>query len=348
MGPLERLRSAPPRGRGQIGRGYGAWSRRRLREGGWREARFPFVQIRHFARQRQWRRRRRLEPLIGFRGPVLEPISAGSEPGERGTVSMRSQYPAAQSRPQRPDWRVSLTTQERPRRPSSPGVEPRLPELGSQQPRLGVCGGLRGPSNIGMAPWSQAFWDLDTLRVPVADAPLVPDPRVPGGQVADRPTTGRGGFPKSFQPHPTACSCVPAFRAPARSTYPELCTVGTTDPERGQAETRGAASKTHPGAVGAPAAPLLSARHRGSGPAPLPPLSGSSFPPRSARGAGTPPCWIPTKCSSSFCSVCRCLKPCLITLCILNDWGHSSLSSYLSIPPPLIFLPWMLSGFVFL
>lgn len=92
--------------------------------------------------------------------------------------------------------------------------------------------------------------------------------------------------------------------------------------------------------------PLLSARHRGSRPAPLPPLSGSSFPPRSARGAGTPPCWIPTKCSSS--SVCRCLKPCLITLCILNDWGHSSLSSYLSIPPPLNFLPWMLSGFVFL
>lgn len=46
--------------------------------------------------------------------------------------------------------------------------------------------------------------------------------------------------------------------------YPELCTVRTTDPERGQAETRGAASKTHPGAVGAPAAPLLSARHRGS------------------------------------------------------------------------------------
>lgn len=118
---LGRLRSAPSRGRGQAGRGYGAWSRRRLREGGWREARFPFVQIRHFARQRQWRRRRRLEPLIGFRGPVLEPISAGSEPGERGTVSMRSQYPAAQSRPQRPDWRVSLTTQERPRRPSSRG-----------------------------------------------------------------------------------------------------------------------------------------------------------------------------------------------------------------------------------
>lgn len=36
-------------------------------------------------------------------------------------MSVRSQYPAAQSRPQRPDWRVSLTTQERPRRPSSPG-----------------------------------------------------------------------------------------------------------------------------------------------------------------------------------------------------------------------------------
>ncbi|KAI5279003.1 Segment Polarity Protein Dishevelled-like Dvl1P1-Like [Manis pentadactyla] len=41
--------------------------------------------VRHFARPRQWRRRRRLEPLIGFRGPVLEPISAGSEPGEQGT-----------------------------------------------------------------------------------------------------------------------------------------------------------------------------------------------------------------------------------------------------------------------
>lgn len=36
-------------------------------------------------------------------------------------MSVRSQYPAAQSRPQRPDWRVSLTTQERPRRLSSPG-----------------------------------------------------------------------------------------------------------------------------------------------------------------------------------------------------------------------------------
>lgn len=107
--------------------GEGAWSQRRLRGGGWREARFPFVRVRHFARQRQWRRQRRLEPLIGFRGPVLEPISAGSEPGERGTVSVRSQYPAAQSRPQRPDWRVLLTTQERPRRPSSPGsrAEPR-------------------------------------------------------------------------------------------------------------------------------------------------------------------------------------------------------------------------------
>lgn len=197
---------------------------------------------------------------------------------------MRSQYPAAQSRPQRPDWRVSLTTQERPRRPSSPGVEPRLPELGSQQPRLGVCGGLRGPSNVGMAPWSQAFWDLDTLRVPVADAPLVPDPRVPGGQVADRPTTGRGGFPKSFQPHPTACSCVPAFRAPARSTYPELSTVGTTDPERGQAETRGAASKTHPGAVGAPAPPL--------GP-----------PPGLQAGAVTTPFWVVI--SSPLCPRCR-------------------------------------------
>ncbi|XP_046495416.1 nuclear transcription factor Y subunit alpha isoform X2 [Equus quagga] len=66
--------------------GEGAWSQRRLRGGGWREARFPFVRVRHFARQRQWRRQRRLEPLIGFRGPVLEPISAGSEPGERGTV----------------------------------------------------------------------------------------------------------------------------------------------------------------------------------------------------------------------------------------------------------------------
>lgn len=161
---------------------------------------------------------------------------------------MRSQYPAAQSRPQRPDWRVSLTTQERPRRPSSPGVEPRLRELGSQQPRLSpgseFVEAYRGRPTPGMAPWSQAFWDLDTLRVP--DAPLVPDSRVAGGQVADRPTTGRGGFPTSFQPHPTACSCVPAFRAPARPTYPELCTVGTTDPERGQAETRGAARPPRP------------------------------------------------------------------------------------------------------
>lgn len=217
MWSLGRLRSAPSKGRGQAGRGYGAWSRRRLREGGWREARFPFVQIRHFARQRQWRRRRQLlEPLIGFRGPVLEPISAGSEPGERGTVSMRSQYPAAQSRPQRPDWRVSLTTQERPRRPPSPGVEPRLPDVGSRQPRLGAGGGLQGRPGVEMASWSQA-----PLRVQVADAPLLPDPRVPGGQVADRPATRRGSFPGSFQPYPTTRPCVPTFRALGRPASPE-------------------------------------------------------------------------------------------------------------------------------
>lgn len=127
-----RLRSAPStRGGASPERGdWEAWSQRRLRGGSWREARFPFVRVRHFARQRQWRRQRRLGPLIGFRSPVVEPISAGSEPGERGTVSVRSQYPAAQSRPQRPDWRVSLTTQERPRLPSSPGSRAELSRAG--------------------------------------------------------------------------------------------------------------------------------------------------------------------------------------------------------------------------
>nr|KAF6462204.1 hypothetical protein HJG59_011262 [Molossus molossus] len=127
-----RLRSAPSTrcGASPERENWEAWSQRRLRGGSWREARFPFVRVRHFARQRQWRRQRRLEPLIGFRSPVVEPISAGSEPGERGTVSVRSQYPAAQSRPQRPDWRVSLTTQERPRLPSSPGSRAELSRAG--------------------------------------------------------------------------------------------------------------------------------------------------------------------------------------------------------------------------
>nr|XP_025846952.1 uncharacterized protein LOC112914157 [Vulpes vulpes] len=105
--------------------------------------------------QRQWRRQRRLEPLIGFRGPVLEPISAGSEPGERGTVSVRSQYPAAQSRPQRPDWRVSLTTQERPRRPSSPGslAEPsRAGRPAARARGLGVPRATPGRGLQGAAP----------------------------------------------------------------------------------------------------------------------------------------------------------------------------------------------------
>lgn len=78
--------------------------------------------------------------------------------------------------------------------------------------------------------------------------------------MADRPATGRGSFLTSFQPHPTAL--VSPRSGLRRGPCTLSCAVRTTDPERGQAETRGAASKTHPGAVGAPAAPLLSARHR--------------------------------------------------------------------------------------
>lgn len=95
-------------------------------------------------------------------------------------------------------------------------AEPRLSELGSRQPRLGVGGGLQGRPGVGMAPWSQA-----PLRVRVADAPLLPNPRAPGGQVADRPATGRGSFPGSFQSYPTTRSCVPTFRAPVRPASPE-------------------------------------------------------------------------------------------------------------------------------
>lgn len=329
MWPLERLRRAHARGRGQVVRGYGAWSRRRLREGCWREARFPFVQIRHFARQRQWRRRRRLEPLIGFRGPVLEPISAGSEPGERGTVSMRSQYPAAQSRPQRPDWRVSLTTQERPRRPSSPGVEPRLPELSSQRPRLGVRGGLRGPSSFGMAPWSQAFRDLDPLRVLVADAPLVPDPRVPGGQVADRPATGRGGFP-----HVVPASSYGLFLCP-RVPGPDEAHVPLSSAQlglqiRSEARRRRAARPPRP-----TPGPLARPSSRPATGAPgrrryHPFLARHFLPAQSAvsahLGAGAQPSALPL---FAPCLGVRNLDVAeLITLCILNDWGHTSRSSY--------------------
>lgn len=75
-------------------------------------------------------------------------------------MSVRSQYPAAQSRPQRPDWRVSLTTQERPRRPSSLGsrAEPsRMGRLaaptGSLRAPQGTPGrGLQGPPRAEMAP----------------------------------------------------------------------------------------------------------------------------------------------------------------------------------------------------
>lgn len=221
MWPPRRLRSAPPRGRGQVGRGYGAWSRRRLREGGWREAGFAFVQIRHFARQRQWRRRRRLEPLIGFRGPVLEPISAGSEPGERGTVSMRSQYPAAQSRPQRPDWRVLLTTQRGPgvrgARESSRGCRSWVANSPDSEPaeacRGGPVWGWRpGADFLGIQILSGSRWQM-RLRSPTLESREGSYPTIQ--------TTDRGSFPVSFQPHPTTCSCVPMFRAPVRPAYPE-------------------------------------------------------------------------------------------------------------------------------
>lgn len=75
-----------------------------------------------------------MEALIGFRGPVAEPISAGPEPGERGTVSASSQYGAPERRPQRRDWRGRVTSQEAARRagagrPGAGGAEGTGPGL---------------------------------------------------------------------------------------------------------------------------------------------------------------------------------------------------------------------------
>lgn len=88
-----------------------------------------------------------MEALIGFRGPVAEPISAGPEPGERGTVSASSQYGAPERRPQRRDWRGRVTSQEAARRagagrPGAGGAEGTGPGLAG-----GGGGGLerRGP-----------------------------------------------------------------------------------------------------------------------------------------------------------------------------------------------------------
>lgn len=83
--------------------------------------------------------------------------------------------------------------------------------------------------------------------------------------MVDRPATGRGGFPTSFQPHPTACPFVSPHSGPRRGP----CVLSPAQlglQIRSEARRRRAARppKTHPGAVGAPAAPLLSARHRGS------------------------------------------------------------------------------------
>ena len=183
----------------------------RLRGGSWREARFPFVRLRHFARQRQWRRQRRLEPLIGFRGPVLEPISAGSEPGERGTVSVRSQYPAAQSRPQRPDWRVSLTTQERPRRLSSPGSRAESSREGrpaAPDQSLRSSPGHSPPRPAGGRP--ARGWR------PREQASRGPDPRRVPGPVGDASLFSPTLWPSFSGPRPGgvgfACHKAPTFR----------------------------------------------------------------------------------------------------------------------------------------
>lgn len=85
---------------------------------------------------------------------------------------MRSQYPAAQSRPQRPDWRVSLTTQERPRRPSSPGSRaepsragrPEAPARSLLATRGTPGRGLQGPPGVGMSPPGEGCSDSCPLR----------------------------------------------------------------------------------------------------------------------------------------------------------------------------------------
>lgn len=53
-----------------------------------------------------------VEALIGFRGPVAEPIRAGPEPGEQGTVSASSQYGAPERRPKSRDWRGRVASQK--------------------------------------------------------------------------------------------------------------------------------------------------------------------------------------------------------------------------------------------
>lgn len=53
-----------------------------------------------------------MEALIGFRGPVAEPIRAGPEPGEQGTVSSSSQYGAPERRPKSRDWRGRVASQK--------------------------------------------------------------------------------------------------------------------------------------------------------------------------------------------------------------------------------------------
>lgn len=117
-------------------------------------------------------------------------------------MSVRSQYPAAQSRPQRPDWRVSLTTQERPRRPSSLGsrAEPsRMGRLaapaGSLRAPQGTPGqGLQGPPRAEMAPpgagtsgskhsqGASASWGC--VPVPPTRRPRLSGPRLGSGGLA--------------------------------------------------------------------------------------------------------------------------------------------------------------------
>lgn len=131
---------------------------------------------------------------------------------------MRSQYPTAQSRPQRPDWRVSLTTQERPRRPSSPGsrAEP------SRAGRPGASWRL-GPLPAGACRGRPAWeWSLrekaprvlvpSRVSVPVGDASPFFGPLVPGSQAPDRRVVA---LPATVAP--TLLNNTGASRAPAVS-----------------------------------------------------------------------------------------------------------------------------------
>lgn len=100
-----------------------------------------------------------MEALIGFRGPVAEPISAGPEPGERGTVSASSQYGAPERRPQRRDWRGRVTSQEAARRAGAgrPGAG------GAEGTGPGLAGGGGVAVSSGEGPGASGRWEERTF-----------------------------------------------------------------------------------------------------------------------------------------------------------------------------------------